>query len=109
MTDAYNITADAQQAHDRMLAEARAEAGMRSSDWQRIETAPLNPYGKPWGPVVLVWCTADNTPVAAYYDPQGGHRDNGPRWVVASDDAGEILIEDVSHWMPIKAPEAGHE
>lgn len=77
---------------------------MRSSDWQPISTAPLNDYGKAWGPVILVWCTADGLPVAAYFDPQGGYRDNGPRWVEAGGDCGEICIEDVSHWMPIAAP-----
>ena len=77
---------------------------MRSSDWQPIETAPLNPYGKAWGPTILVWCTASASPVAAYYDPQGSDNDNGPRWV-ESEQGQEVRIEDVTHWMPIAAPE----
>jgi hypothetical protein len=76
---------------------------MRSSDWQKMETAPLNPYGKAYGPIVLIWCRADDTPVAAYFDPQGSIRDNGPRWVCA-DDGQEMFIEDATHWMPIAAP-----
>ena len=74
---------------------------MRSSDWLPIETAPLNPYGQADGPVILLWSTAGNDPVAGYYDCQGGP-DNKPRWV--STDSAEIPPEDVSHWMPIAAP-----
>mgnify|MGYP001031062242 CR=1 FL=1 len=74
---------------------------MRSSDWLPIETAPLNPYGQAYGPVILLWSTAGNDPVAGYYDCQGGP-DNKPRWV--STDSEEMWLEDVSHWMPIAAP-----
>lgn len=75
---------------------------MRSSDWQPIESAPLNPYGQPRGPVVLIWCAADPGPVACYYEPYGGP-DNKPQWLVASDGA-EIGQGDATHWMPIAAP-----
>ena len=37
---------------------------MRQDDWRPIDTAPLNPYGKAWGPIVLVWCTANEQPHA---------------------------------------------
>lgn len=76
---------------------------MRSSDWMPIETAPLNPYGKAWGPTILVWCTAVPGPVAAYFEPLGSDNDNGPRWVCV-DDGRELRLEDASHWMPIAAP-----
>ena len=76
---------------------------MRQDDWRPIDTAPLNPYGKAWGPIVLVWCTANEQPVAAWFDPQGSINDNGPRWCTG-DNAEEIGIEDVSHWVPIAPP-----
>ncbi|HAW53688.1 MAG TPA: hypothetical protein DCX29_01665 [Hyphomonas sp.] len=75
---------------------------MRSSDWQPMESAPLNPYGQPRGPVVLIWCAADPGPVACYYEPYGGP-DNKPQWIVASDGT-EIDQGDATHWMPIAAP-----
>lgn len=76
---------------------------MRSSDWRPIETAPLNPYGKAFGPTVLIWCAATPAePVACYYQPHGGP-DNKPQWIVAADGS-EIADGDATHWMPIAAP-----
>lgn len=75
---------------------------MRSSDWQPMETAPLNPYGKAYGPNILIWCAADNNPVTCYYQPCGGI-DNNPRWVCA-DDGSELGEGDAVAWMPIAAP-----
>lgn len=74
---------------------------MKSSDWQPMETAPLNPYGKAFGPMVLIWCSADNWPVACYFDCQGGPN-NGPRWVTSIGD--ELGEGDALAWMPIAAP-----
>lgn len=56
---------------------------MRSNDWQPMDTAPLNAYGKAAGPMVLIWCAAGPEPVAAWYEPCGSARSNGPRWVVS--------------------------
>lgn len=82
-------------------------SGMRSSDWQPMETAPLNPYGKAYGPTVLIWCTATATPLPAYYEPMHGWkcRDTGPAWIV-DDGTGDAPIapEDAAAWMPIAAP-----
>jgi hypothetical protein len=80
---------------------------MRSDDWQSMETAPLNPYGETWGPVVLIWDAANNTPVSAFFEPWHSYksRDCGPAWVVndgVGDDA--IAPEDAVAWMPISAP-----
>ena len=57
---------------------------MRSDDWQPMETAPLNPYGKAFGPVVLIWCASDDHPWPAYFEPwhKWEHRDCGPAWVI---------------------------
>ena len=78
---------------------------MRSSDWQPMETAPLNPYGHAWGPTILIYCASDNLPWPAFYAPQGAARDNGPRWVIQNDDAkDEIWPEDALAWMPIASP-----
>jgi len=90
---------------------SRMEAGtMRSSDWQPMETAPLNPYGQAYGPTVLIWCRADATPWPAYYSPWHGweQRDCGPAWVIP-DQEPAIAPEDAVAWMPIAAPwsEAG--
>lgn len=54
---------------------------MKSDDWQPMETAPLNPYGKPWGPPVLIWDRATETPISAYFEPWHGYKDRdcGPR------------------------------
>lgn len=80
---------------------------MRSDDWLSMETAPLNPYGKPWGPVVLIWDRATRMPIAAYFEPWHGYKDRdcGPAWVV-SDGVGDSAIapEDAAAWMPIAAP-----
>ena len=80
---------------------------MKSSDWQPMETAPLNPYGKPWGPKVLIWDRATNAPVAAYFEPWHGYKDRdcGPGWVVC-DGVGDSAIapEDAAAWMPIASP-----
>ena len=76
---------------------------MRSSDWQPIETAPLNPYGQPRGPVVLIWCIAVPAgPVACYFEPYGGP-DNKPQWIVEVDGS-EIGLAEATHWMPIASP-----
>jgi hypothetical protein len=76
---------------------------MKSDDWQPMESAPLNPYGKARGPKVMIWDSAGNEPVAAYYEPCGSAEDNKPRWVVASDGT-EIPLENAIAWMPIAAP-----
>ena len=80
---------------------------MRSTDWQPMETAPLNPYGKPWGPPVLIWDRATRTPISAYFEPWHGYKDRdcGPGWVV-NDGVGDSVIapEDAAAWMPIGAP-----
>lgn len=72
-----------------------------------METAPLNPYGKPWGPVVLIWDRATRMPIAAYFEPWHSYKDRdcGPAWVV-SDGVGDSAIapEDAAAWMPIAAP-----
>ena len=74
---------------------------MKSSDWLPMESAPLNPYGKAFGPMVLIWCSAGNEPVSAWYEPSGG-TDNGPRWVMLN---GDVLADgDALAWMPIAAP-----
>jgi hypothetical protein len=76
---------------------------MKSDDWRDMDSAPLNPYGKAWGPKVMIWESAGNEPVAAYYEPCGSDEDNKPRWVVASDGT-EIPLENAIAWMPIAAP-----
>lgn len=80
---------------------------MKSDDWQPMETAPLNPYGKPWGPPVLIWDSATGTPISAYFEPWHGYKDRdcGPAWVV-NDGVGDSAIapEDALAWMPIAAP-----
>lgn len=80
---------------------------MRSSDWQPMETAPLNPYGQAYGPVVLIWDQADNHPWPAQFEPMHGwkERDTGPAWVVC-DGIGDSAIapENAAAWMPIAAP-----
>lgn len=79
---------------------------MRSDDWLPMETAPLNPYGKPWGPVILVWCDADERPWPAYFNPwyEWTHRDCGPAWVIPDQDGPPIAPENVTAWMPIAKP-----
>lgn len=80
---------------------------MRSSDWLSMESAPRNPYGEAYGPIVLIWCDADEHPWPAYYEPMHGWkmRDTGPAWVVA-DGVGDSAIapEDAVAWMPIAKP-----
>lgn len=78
---------------------------MRSSDWLPMSSAPLNPYGKAFGPVVLIWCAADNHPWPAYFEPWHGWttRDCGPAWVIP-DEGGPMAPEDAVAWMPIAAP-----
>ena len=75
--------------------------------WQPMETAPLNPYGKPWGPAILIWDAATKTPVSVYFDPWFGYKDRdcGPGWVV-NDGIGDSVVapEDALGWMPIAAP-----
>lgn len=80
---------------------------MKSTDWQPMDTAPLNPYGKPWGPSVLIWDKATRGPVSVHFEPWFGYqdRDCGPGWVV-NDGIGECVVapEDAAAWMPIAAP-----
>lgn len=80
---------------------------MKSSDWQPMNTAPLNPYGKPWGPAILIWEKATGTPVSVYFEPWHGYenRDCGPAWIV-NDGVGDqpIAPEDAAAWMPIALP-----
>lgn len=77
---------------------------MRSSDWLPMKTAPLNPDGQAYGPVVLIWNRADEQPWPAQFEPMYGwqHRDTGPAWVVF-DGVGDSAIapEDAVAWMPI--------
>ena len=74
-------------------------------EWQPIETAPLNPSGKRFGPTVLIWCSADSVPWPAYWDPwhDWEYRDNGPAWVIP-DQEPPIAPEDATHWMPLPDP-----
>lgn len=76
---------------------------MKSDDWRDMDSAPLNPYGKAYGPKVMIWDAAGDEPVAAYYEPSGSDEDNKPRWVVASDGK-EIPLENAVAWMPIAEP-----
>jgi hypothetical protein len=78
---------------------------MRAPQWRPMGTAPLNAYGQAYGPTVLVWCEADNTPWPAYYDPghKWVHRDVGPAWVIPDQDPA-IAPEDAVAWMPIEPP-----
>ena len=79
---------------------------MKPTDWQPMETAPLNPYGKAYGPVILVWCGADNQPWPAYFEPRHDWkcRDIGPGWVIP-DEGSAIAPEDAVAWMPIVGPD----
>lgn len=79
---------------------------MKSTDWQPMETAPLNPYGEAYGPVILVWCDGDNRPWPAYFEPGYAwkHRDTGPAWVIPDQDPA-IAPEDAIAWMPIAGPD----
>ena len=78
---------------------------MRSSDWKRMDCAPLNEYGKAFGPIVQIWCRGDNLPWPAYYSPryEWQHRDIGPAWVIPDQDP-PIAPEDAVAWAPIAAP-----
>jgi len=78
---------------------------MRSNDWLPIETAPRNPEGKFFGPVILVWCIADKLPWPAQF-AEGGP-DNEGCWRVIDEGrsvGSEIYQSDASHWMPIAVP-----
>ncbi len=79
---------------------------MRSDDWLPMETAPLNPYGKAYGPTIMIWCRADDLPWPCYFDPTGSMVDNGPRWRIADDARDEDYIqpEDALAWQPIAKP-----
>jgi len=81
---------------------------MNSSDWCPMQSAPLNPCGERWGPAVLIWDRATETPVSAYFDPWHGYedRDGGPAWIV-NDGVGDSVIapEDAEAWMPIESPQ----
>lgn len=80
---------------------------MKSNDWRGMDSAPLNPYGKPWGPPILIWDRATRTPVSAYFEPWHGYKDRdcGPAWIV-DDGVGDSVIapEDAAAWMPIAVP-----
>lgn len=80
---------------------------MKSNDWRGMDSAPLNPYGKPWGPPILIWDRATRTPVSAYFEPWHTYtdRDCGPAWIV-NDGVGDSVIapEDAAAWMPIAVP-----
>lgn len=78
---------------------------MRSNDWLPMDTAPLNPYGEAHGPVVLIWCDADNHPWPAYFEPrhEWKHRNIGPAWVIPDQETA-IYPTDAVAWMPIAAP-----
>ena len=76
---------------------------MRSSDWLPIASAPLNPYGQAYGPIVLLHTSDSDWPVAAYFDSQGSIIDNQARWVTA-DGGQEIDCSVVTHWMAIALP-----
>ena len=80
---------------------------MKSDDWLPMEAAPLNPYGRPWGPTVLIWDDATGTPVAASYDPWFGWPDDdcGPAWVLCDGDGTDaIKPQNAMAWMPIAVP-----
>ena len=74
--------------------------------WQPMDTAPLNPYGEAFGPVVLIWCDADELPWPAYYRPQYSwqHVDTGPAWVIPDQDGPPIHPDNAKAWMPLPAP-----
>ena len=80
---------------------------MESSDWHDIKNAPLNLYGKRFGPVILIWNRATRSPVSAYFDPMAIFEDSdtGPGWVV-DDGIGDSIIapEDAAAWMPVAVP-----
>jgi hypothetical protein len=73
---------------------------MNSNDWLDISTAPLNSYGKAFGPQILVWCSDTEMPVCAYYDCQGWPDNRG--CFVKAETGREI--ENPSHWMAIARP-----
>lgn len=74
-------------------------------DWQPMETAPLNPYGKAFGPVVMICCDGDNYCWPAYFDPnyQWKYRDIGPAWVIP-DQEPPIAPENAIGWAPMPLP-----
>ena len=80
---------------------------MKSSDWMSMDTAPLNDYGKPWGPTIMIWDAATESPVSVHFDPWFSYKDRdcGPAWVV-NDGIGDSAVapEDAMAWMPIAAP-----
>lgn len=71
-------------------------------NWQPIETAPKNPEGKFYGPVILVFYTADGYPWPAYWGPGGP--DNEGCWHVTDGDPTEMESKCVTHWMPLPPP-----
>ncbi len=75
------------------------------SEWQPIETAPLNDYGQRWGPVILILCSGDNLPWPAQFDPwyEWKNRDCGPAWVIPDQDT-PICPDYATHWMPLPEP-----
>ena len=79
---------------------------MRAEDWFSMINAPLNDYGERYGPKVLIWCDADETPWSAFYDPAYNweDRDVGPAWLILDQDGPPIAPEDAKAWMPIAAP-----
>ena len=79
---------------------------MRSDDWQPMDTAPKNAYGEFYGPMIMVWCSADDRPWPAQYCLG---TDGEPCWCIPNDHAAkpehnEISERDVIAWMPIAKP-----
>jgi len=72
-------------------------------DWQPIETAPKNPAGQFTGPIILVWCTADEMVWPAYW---GQRDDTTGCWQIfdGSGPGDQIMPQDASHWMPLPKP-----
>jgi hypothetical protein len=78
---------------------------MKSSDWLDMSTAPLNDYGKRYGPAILIWDKTTNTPVCAYFDPRASfeERGSGPGWIVNEGDR-VIAHQDALAWMTVISP-----
>ena len=57
-------------------------------EWKPMKTAPKNPYGERWGPLILIFCGADHTVITAQYDPWYSWEDQdcGPAWVIPDQD-----------------------
>jgi hypothetical protein len=75
-------------------------------NWKPIETAPKNPEGKFWGPIILVFCSADNFPWPAYWGQCNKTGDATEGTWFCADGVGddEFDSRDVTHWMPLPNP-----